>query len=55
MRACPDEALSVFTDGFDSRPQLDLAKCTGCGACELACPVRPQRAIRIVPQAGTLG
>lgn len=55
IRACPYEALSVFTDGFDSRPKLDLAKCTGCGACEVVCPVRPQRAIRIVPQAGTSG
>lgn len=54
IRACPYEALSVFTDGFDSHPKLELSKCTGCGACEVACPVRPQRAIRIYPEAGTL-
>jgi ferredoxin-type protein NapF len=49
IRACPYHALTVVSDGFDSRPQLDLAKCTGCGACEAICPTRPRRAIRIVP------
>lgn len=54
IRACPYEALEVFSDGFDTRPALTLARCTGCGACETACPVRPQRAIRIVPGSGVL-
>lgn len=48
IRACPYEALAVFSDGFDSRPELDAAKCTGCGACEAACPTRPGRAIRVL-------
>lgn len=49
IRDCPYEALTVFSDGFDSRPELDAAKCTGCGACEAACPARPDRAIWIIP------
>lgn len=47
IRACPYEALTVLSDGFDSRPELDLTKCNGCGACEAVCPVRPHRAIRV--------
>lgn len=54
IRACPYDALEVFSDGFDTRPALTLARCTGCGACETACPVRPQRAIRVVPGPGVL-
>lgn len=54
IRACPYEALQVLSDGFDTRPELDLARCTGCGACEAECPVRPQRAIRVRPQPGVL-
>ena len=29
------------------RPQVDPELCTGCGACEYACPVNDRRAIRI--------
>lgn len=54
IRACPYEALKVFSDGFDTRPELNLARCTGCGACEVACPVRPRRAIRVEPKRGFL-
>jgi formate hydrogenlyase subunit 6/NADH:ubiquinone oxidoreductase subunit I len=54
IRACPYDALRVLSDGFDTRPELERARCTGCGACEMACPVTPQRAIRVVggPQRG---
>lgn len=54
IRACPYEALTVFSDGFDSHPALDLARCTGCGACELPCPVTPRRAIRVIAIPGLL-
>lgn len=51
---CPYEALSIgqSPDGFASQPQLDADRCTGCGACEAVCPVRPTRAIRIFAPAG---
>jgi polyferredoxin len=29
------------------RPHVDPGQCTGCGACEYACPVHDQRAIRV--------
>lgn len=49
IRSCPYEALSVSSDGFDSHPALDANKCIGCGACEAACPARPERAIKVIP------
>jgi ferredoxin-type protein NapF len=52
IRACPYEALEVFSDGFDTRPELILSRCNGCGACEAACPVRPRRAIFVVARTG---
>lgn len=30
-------------------PVVDETKCTGCGACEFVCPVRPDRAITVEP------
>lgn len=55
---CPYEALAVAEspDGFSARPRLYAERCTGCGACEAACPVRPVRSIRIVaPEDGAQG
>ncbi|MBP7634743.1 4Fe-4S binding protein [Candidatus Ozemobacteraceae bacterium] len=47
--ACPDTYSAIsFTDTI-SPPVVDAAKCTGCGACEAACIVRPEPAITIVP------
>jgi len=51
IKRCPYEAVAMQSSdgGFTNLPRVDLAKCTGCGACEAACPVRPRRAIRVVP------
>ena len=51
IQHCPYQALSILTspDGFSTEPLVDLERCTGCGACEMVCPVRPQRAIRVNP------
>jgi len=51
IRACPFAALEIESPdgGFSAQPGLAKDKCTGCGACELVCPVRPQRAIRVGP------
>jgi ferredoxin len=32
-------------------PRVNEALCIGCGACEYACPVRPQRAITVAARA----
>ena len=52
IQHCPFQAVALrSTDGgFSTIPSLDLAKCTGCGACEAFCPVRPRRAIRVIAQ-----
>ena len=51
IRACPYEAIlmSPAADGFTVEPRVDAARCTGCGACEAACPTAPVRAIRVDP------
>jgi ferredoxin len=45
---CPTKAVETvpFRDNL-RLPQVDDALCIGCGACEYACPVRPQRAITV--------
>lgn len=45
---CPTKAVETvpFRDNL-RLPQVDAALCIGCGACEYACPVRPQRAITV--------
>jgi ferredoxin len=55
VRACPYEALAVRSDAFDTRPALDRLRCTGCGACECACPATPRRAITVVPDVRAFG
>jgi ferredoxin-type protein NapF len=51
QNACPYEAISiVFSESdYSVTPVVDAAKCTGCGACEVSCPVQPSKAIRIDP------
>jgi len=49
---CPYEAITlVFSEvEYTLTPQVDLEKCPGCGACELACPTAPTKAIVVVPR-----
>ena len=42
-RHCPAEAIAMTESG----PVVDESRCTGCGACEYLCPVRPFSAIYV--------
>ncbi|MBF0216842.1 MAG: 4Fe-4S binding protein [Candidatus Omnitrophica bacterium] len=48
----PDKAIKmeIDTSGI-RRPIVDKTLCIGCGICQTKCPVRPQRAIRVIPTA----
>lgn len=48
---CPYEAIRlVFSEvDYTLTPQVDTARCNGCGACEAACPTQPERAIVVRP------
>lgn len=50
-RWCPYDAIRyVFSETeYTLVPQIDPQKCTGCGACEAACPTEPQKAIIVLP------
>ncbi len=49
---CPTQAVNTVPYAGNLRlPQMHPELCIGCGACEYACPVRPERAIRITAQA----
>jgi ferredoxin-type protein NapF len=51
---CPYDAVAlVFSEiEYTLTPQIDLEKCPGCGACQVACPTVPVKAITIVPPPG---
>jgi len=51
MRWCHYNAIRyVFKEAqYSLVPVIDPAKCNGCGACEVACPTTPQKAIRVLP------
>lgn len=45
---CPTKAVrSVPYEGTLKIPELDVETCTGCGACEHACPTTPRKAIYV--------
>lgn len=49
----PDKAIKierVVIDGAEIyRPHVDKHLCIGCGICQNKCPVRPVRAVRVIP------
>jgi ferredoxin len=45
---CPTKAVSTVPYGNNLRlPSLNDDLCTGCGACEHVCPVKPDKAIKV--------
>jgi ferredoxin len=48
---CPFEAISMRFDEeiYALTPQVDPDRCPGCGACQVACPTQPDKAIAVEP------
>ena len=46
---CPYDAITLkfSEEEYTLVPQIDLSKCPGCGACQVACPTSPEKAIVI--------
>ena len=45
---CPTKAVSTISFGDNLRiPQVNESLCIGCGACQFACPVLPEKAILV--------
>ncbi len=52
MRWCPYNAIRyVFSEAeYTLVPVIDTTKCNGCGACEVACPTSPRKAISVLSE-----
>ncbi len=47
----PDKAIKLNTyAGGPAKPYIDEELCVGCGICQNKCPVRPLRAVRVIPK-----
>ena len=48
---CPYQAIEIAFDeeSYRTQPRVDSTKCTGCGACQVACPAEP-KAIAVEPR-----
>jgi ferredoxin-type protein NapG/ferredoxin-type protein NapH len=48
--ACPYEAIKLLwsEEEYKVVPKVDPARCPGCGACQVACPTSPRKAIVVV-------
>ncbi|MBI5625482.1 MAG: 4Fe-4S dicluster domain-containing protein [Elusimicrobia bacterium] len=47
---CPTGAISMVPHKKTRKPELKDDYCIGCGACEAACPVLPEKAIAVRPK-----
>ncbi len=48
--ACPYEAIKLVwsEEEYKVVPKVDPARCPGCGACQVACPTSPRKAVVVV-------
>jgi formate hydrogenlyase subunit 6/NADH:ubiquinone oxidoreductase subunit I len=48
---CPYEAITLrfSEEEYTLVPEIDQARCPGCGACQAACPTTPDKAIIVEP------
>lgn len=56
-RWCPHGAIRYEWSEVEYTlvPQIDPEKCSGCGVCEVACPTKPRKAIRVAPLGDPTG
>jgi len=52
INACSFDAIKVYFDkeAYESYPVVNPSKCNGCGACEVRCPTKDIKAIKVLKQ-----